>query len=1107
MFPPKPLKTSFRLFWIVLIVVGLTRGLAAQTATFDFDIPPQSAAKALLAFSKVTQANVLFPYDELDRVNSPGITGQHEPEAALELLLAGTGYTAQHNRANRFGIVKVESVTGIITGRLITAIGQPAANVSLDLLGTNLSEITDRGGGFHFTGVVPGTYSLLAQGEGFRPIQWANLIVRPGATLQLAVETMQSASDLTLLEPLVISERAMPRSFTERTRVMPLTATGNLDLPRSEDDALPFRVYERTRIARSGVVNLNDFLRRELLDSDASTLPPEQDGARDSFLAGSSNLNLRGLGADATIILVNGRRLPESSGTTNGYLGAPDVNFIPLNLVDHIEVLPASASALYNGNPVGGVINIVLRPDIDHTELNATYTNTVANYDAPSTSVSLQHGQSLLDGRFKLRLSASLANATPPTEAELNYLRRRAPPAGTIFRATPNIRSADGGPLASSEALSDDDNPALASVAPGADGTGGLNAVVGRIGRPNLDFFDPFGGFAVSGDSVDYPYGRRQNRQSWFVSATYDALPWLQLGLDTIYTRTMVNRGLDVFRGDLKLSAASPLNPFDRDVFVSLNETASAFGENYSEARLELFSILGGALVTLPANWKVSLDAQYARNFARYRGFAGVDAERWQQLVDRGDYNPLRDTQVHAAPAAFYDEVLVHFGHAGRFTKLGDYTAIDTAVRATNRSLDLPTGEGAAALGVDYRYTHLANYTQRLTYADGSEAQTPILWKGRTLERISVFGELQGPVLPARHLPDWIKSLDGVVAARYTAADTSRETNIAPTFGLKVGLPGGLAFRGSATLSNRYPSSAMSRRIELSSGGADPGVNLTSIYDPRRDQTYSVQVNEDLSPDILPEGAVTQSAGLIYQRGKIHYFRVSIDFADTRKENEILFLEPQTIFNLESLWPERITRAPAEPNAPGGVGMAQSALTGLINVATRHSQNWNAALDYAWTECFGGELDLGVRASWMQTYKQRTLPGQPLVNQLTRPDGSVSGLLPFRASWNAAWTGRKYGFGLEGHHYHSRKIPVAERPAQGSDSISGFSQLDVFAQTDLSKVWPRLARLHQVSAQMRINNVLDRSFPRYVNDPSGAGVQAYGDWRGRTYSFSVTVAF
>src|SRR6185295_13302251 len=142
------------------------------------------------------------------------------------------------------------------------------------------------------------------------------------------------------------------------------TAVGNLDLPRTQTDALPFNILDRTRISRSGVVNLNDFLRRELLDTDPASLPPDQQagGGKSSFITGSANLALRGFSdADETIIMVNGRRLPEIL-TSGAKAQMPDVNFIPLSLVQQVEVLPVSAASLYNGNPVGGVINIVLRP-------------------------------------------------------------------------------------------------------------------------------------------------------------------------------------------------------------------------------------------------------------------------------------------------------------------------------------------------------------------------------------------------------------------------------------------------------------------------------------------------------------------------------------------------------------------------------------------------------------------------------------------------------------------------------------------------------------------------------------------------------------------------
>ena len=346
----------------------------------------------------------------------------------------------------------------------------------------------------------------------------------------------------------------------------------------------------------------------------------------------------------------------------------------------------------------------------------------------------------------------------------------------------------------------------------------------------------------------------------------------------------------------------------------------------------------------------------------------------------------------------------------------------------------------------------------------------------------------------------------GVLAARYIAADTSRETNLAPTFGLKIDFAGGLAVRGSATISNRFPISAMSHRVDTSTGGG-PGINYAFVYDPQRDQSYDVQRNEDLNPDIVPEGAVTQSIGLLYRRGEIHRFRASLDFVDTSKENELLFLEPQTILNLESLWPERVVRAPLNPGDTKSAGRVESVLTGLINVSSRHSQNWNGSLDYTWMNFLGGRLDASTRLVVFQKYERQVLPGSPVIDELVSPDGTASGLMKYRAKRNLSWIGRRYGFSADSHNYHSRILPAPERPAQGSDRIARFWQYDFFVQTNLAHWIPCLSKLDQMTAQLRINNIFDTPFPEYANDASGAGVQAYGDWRGRTISLSLTTTF
>lgn len=1100
--PLLPSSTFLRRLFAPCACLVLAGWLAA--APVKFELPVQRAADALLAFSAQARTEVLFPFDELTAVQSTAVHGEYEPEAALARLLQGTGFTARRNRAGKFVATRLAPADGGIKGRLLTPTGAGAPGVVVAIVGTERRAVTDRTGAFAFAGLTPGAYRLRAVAEAYRPLEFTTVPVEANLATLLPPQALEPAEAPTQLEPYLVRGESTRREPLNRGELAPRIATGNLDLARTEDDVLPYRVYDRARLARSGVVDLNQFLQRELLDGDATTRPLEQSGTRSSFLAGSTNLNLRGYGADATVILVNGRRLPESAAAESGYLGTPDVNFIPLSLVERVEVLPVSASALYTGNPVGGVINIILRPDVDATEVALTYTNALDGYDAPQSSVSLQHGRSLLGGRLRVRFNASFAATHPATEAELGHRRAHletpADPGTPLFRATPNVRSADLTPLFGPGSA------AVTSVAPGADGSGGLAAFAGRAGVRSTDLFDSAGGLAVAPDSRDQPYGRRQRRASYFGSFLWDVFPRLQAGLDAMYTATTVNRGYDVFNADLLLAAGSPLNPFGQDVRVALSETATALGEDYSEARLELFSAVGGLLLTLPADWAVAGDAQYTRNTARYRGLAGVDAGRWQELVDTGAYQPLRDTQVHGPPAAFYDRALRYFGSKDRFTTLGDYETVDTAVRVTNQALALPTGLGTVNVGGDYRIARLADYTEAARFADGSPAGASIRWKGRTLERISLFGEAQAPLVPARHLPAWLRLLEGELAVRYVTSDLAREANVAPTFGLKADFGRGWSARASFTTANRYPTSAMSRPIRAGTGGG-PGVSYAFIYDPVRDENYNVETSEDPNPAIVTEGAVTQTAGVIYQRGGRHRLRVALDFVDTRKTNELLYLQPQMVINLDEIFPGRIVRAPLAPGDAHPAGPITALVTGVVNSSWRHSQNWNGAADYAWNDCLGGTLELHARLAYFQRYERQVLATSPVVDQFAAPDGTAVGLMRWRANFGAGWSNRRWGLGCEGQYYHRRLLPEIEWPSQGASTVAGTTQYDVYLEADLAR-WIRwLEGRAGLRAQVRVNNVLDAAFPAYANDPSGAGVQPYGDWRGRAYSVSVTAAF
>ena len=1030
--------------FLFLALGGLLPAIALAEPT-TFAIPAEEADRALLDFSKQAGIELLFPFDALRRVRSNAVAGKIEPGVALDRLLQGTSFVAKQNDRGIF---------------IVTARPKPAA---------------------------------------------------PAASHAPAVAGMAAETDH--LPEVVVKARSEANVSPTDTS---LVAVGNLDLPRTENDALPFHVYVRDEITRSGAVNLDDFLRRQVLESDATQLPLDESGGQAGFLDGSTNLNLRAFGSDETLILVNGLPMPQmlSGGITNGSSTTSreaDVNLIPLNLVERVEVLPVSAAALYSGNPVGGVINIVLRPIEDLTEITSTYSNGLSGVDAPQFSTSLLHGQTLLGGKLSFRFDAAFTRSTPATEAELGFIQANlaAHPdlnGHPIFRATPNIVSDNATPLFGPG------TSGSTSVAPGATGTGGLAAFAGRQGVMDVALFQAPDGIASSPSSVNYAYGLKESSASYFTSATYDLSSRIQIGLNALYSHKVTNPGYDIFQGNLKLMADNPLNPFGQEVDVSLNETAPQLGEGYDEGHIDLYSAVAGALIRLPGDWRMSLDAQYSHRFTRYRGLAGVDSDRWQNLVDTGLYNPLRDTRVVPPPAAFYNQAVLFLGQPGKFLTLDNYQDVDAAMRVTDQDLHLPTGTGAVSWGGDFNLSHLASFNDNQYYGDGTLADTSGRWQGRTLQQYSGFGEVQLPLLPARWLPGWIQKIDLDAAARFNASNTAYGSNVAPAYGLKIALSGGWALRASVSDTNRFPTPTMSRFIPLPGGVGDGAIGApvgTLVTDSLRgNSVYDVTSND--SPDVAlrPEADVTESAGLIFQRGQVHKFRASVDVYDTRKSGELQYLDADDVLTYASYLPGRVTRAAAAPGDPYGVGPVVSIMTGNINLAWRHSENWNTSVDYEWTDCAGGTLQVYGRWVYFQRYDREVVPGSPTVDEIRHPDTTLLDLVKNRINFGAGWSGRKFGFGLDGQYFSPRILPTPLWIDQGANHIDSFCPLDGYVRSDLTPLaaMARSGSRLASTAQVRVDNLFSENLPKFAQNPTGTGVESYGDWRGQVYSFSLGTA-
>jgi iron complex outermembrane receptor protein len=134
------------------------------------------------------------------------------------------------------------------------------------------------------------------------------------------------------------------------------------------ESALPVQVITREEIARSGSLSVAELLAKVSANvlgfNDQISIGNQIDGNR----PGLSSVNLRALGDGATLILVNGRRV--ANYAFDG--GTVDIGSIPLAAIERVEVLKDGASAIYGTDALAGVVNFILRKDVQGATLDAT---------------------------------------------------------------------------------------------------------------------------------------------------------------------------------------------------------------------------------------------------------------------------------------------------------------------------------------------------------------------------------------------------------------------------------------------------------------------------------------------------------------------------------------------------------------------------------------------------------------------------------------------------------------------------------------------------------------------------------------------------------------
>jgi len=131
-----------------------------------------------------------------------------------------------------------------------------------------------------------------------------------------------------------------------------------------------------------------------------------------------STVDLRGLGINRTLVLVNGERVPGSST-----LGTVDLATIPASLISRVEVVTGGASAVYGSDAISGVINFVLKDDYEGAEINTTYRAEMETGNAAQFEINGLVGGNFANGRGNITAYASYFNREGVLQSEYDYAR------------------------------------------------------------------------------------------------------------------------------------------------------------------------------------------------------------------------------------------------------------------------------------------------------------------------------------------------------------------------------------------------------------------------------------------------------------------------------------------------------------------------------------------------------------------------------------------------------------------------------------------------------------------------------------------------------------
>jgi len=804
-----------------------------------------------------------------------------------------------------------------------------------------------------------------------------------------------------------------------------VTVTGTRVLRPGFESPTPTTVLSADDIARSGNSNLADTLNDMPQVFGSGT--PEASTAGSNYI-GQNHIALRGLGAQRTLLLVDGQRF-----TPTSYWGVTSINVIPQAEVERVEVVTGGASAQWGSDAIAGVVNIILNHDLEGIK-GSIQGGTTDYGDYANYRISVAAGHTFAGGRAHLEIAGEVADNNGVGPLSRGWLREgwstvpnpdsQKTPAEPANLVVPNVR--------------------ISAAAPGGVITSGpLKGIQFGPGGVPIPFnygTDVSSKLMVGGDgvlndtiaSVASPVGR----QVGYARFSYDITPDIQFYAQYNLSHSLTNTPLTLSKSTYDTITIQDDNAFlpasikaamaaDNITSFKLGRWSQDYAMNVIHNEMETEQISGGLKGGFGDGWTWSAYYAYGgtnnpikvfnnRNLANYA--LAVDAVIDPKTGAAACRSTLSDPGNGCVPldpfgpGSVSQSAINYIG--GTSLKTYQERRAMAALTVDGTPFSTWAGPVSLATGIEFRHDGGKVTADPISVAGGWGVSSQMPWSGSD----SVTEGFAEFVVPLAHDEWWAKDITVDLAARETGYSL---TGVITTWkaGIDYAITDDIRLRADRSRDYRAPDLDTLYQAGSSGHGTitDPSTNPPTVYP-------SVYTPETGNLALKPETSDTTTVGFVATPGFLPDFEASVDYWDIQMSNAIVGISAQNAVNYcynFGISCDLITR-----DASGTIteveathDNAQSARRSGIDIEAEYRVpdgefGWNQGL---------GDVTFHYTGTWL-AIDNSSLPGAATVRDAGNVGATASGGLSFsggprwRFNLSAIWDRGPYEASVTGRY-------------------------------------------------------------------------------------------